>query len=77
MICWSFSDRFLYLLSLFMNDLCNTLLRIDRVQTIPADIGKRSRPIPVIDNVTEVDVAPMITIESTDSNFLCKVFYFL
>ena len=48
-----------------MINLCNTLLPKDRVQAKPADIGKTIRPIPVIDRVIEVDVAPMITIEST------------
>ena len=50
-----------------MINLCNTLLLNDRVQAIPADMGKIIKPIPVIDKVIEVDVAPMITILSTDS----------
>ena len=58
-----------------MINLCNTLLPNDRVQAIPADIGKIIRPIPVIDRVIEVDVAPMITIESTDSNIVFKFLY--
>ena len=58
----------MYLLYLFMTNLCNTLLPNDRVQAIPADIGKPIKPIPVIDKVIEVDVAPMITILSTESN---------
>ena len=49
-----------------MINLCNTLLPNDKVQAIPADIGKIIKPIPVIDKVIEVDVAPMITILSTD-----------
>ena len=53
---------------------CNTLLPNDRVQAIPADIGKLFKPIPVFDRVIEVDVAPMITIESTDSNIVFRVF---
>ena len=56
-----------------MINLCNTLLPNDRVQAIPADIGKIIKPKPVTDNVIEVDVAPMITIESTDSNTVFKV----
>ena len=56
-----------------MINLCNTLLPSDRVQAIPADIGKIFKPKPVTDNVIEVDVAPMITIESTDSNTVFKV----
>ena len=51
-----------------MNNLCNTLLPNDRVQAIPADIGKIIRPIPVTDKVIEVVVAPMITILSIDSS---------
>ena len=50
-----------------------TLLRNDRVQAIPADIGKIFNSTPVIDKVIEVDVAPMITIESTDSNIVFRV----
>ena len=56
-----------------MINLCNTLLPNDRVQAIPADIGKIIKPTPVIDIVIEVDVAAMITIESTDSNIVFKV----
>ena len=51
-----------------MINLCNTWLLNDGAQAIPADIGKTIRPIPVIDRVIEVDVAPMITILSIDSN---------
>ena len=57
--------------------LCNTLLPNDRVQAIPADIGKIIKPIPVIDRVIEVDVAAMITIQSTDSNIVFRVLKFL
>ena len=53
-----------------MINLCNTLLPNDRVHAIPADIGKTSKPIPVTDKVIEVDVAPIITILSTDSNIV-------
>ena len=56
-----------------MINLCNTLLPNDRKQAIPADIGKMIKPKPVIDKVIEVDVAPMITIESKDSNTVFKV----
>ena len=50
-----------------MITLCNTLLHKDRVHVVPADIGKTIKPIPVIDRILEVDVAPIITILSTDS----------
>ena len=58
-----------------MNNLCSILLPNDRVQAIPAVIGKIIKPIPVIDKVIEGDVAPMIMIESTDSNIVFRVFY--
>ena len=56
-----------------MINLCITLLANDRVQAIPADIGKIIKPIPVTDKVIEVDVAAMITILSTDSNTVFRV----
>ena len=56
-----------------MINLCNTLLPNDRVQAIPADIGKLNKPKTVTDRVIEVDVAPMITIESTDSKTVFRV----
>ena len=58
---------------MFIINLCNTLLPNDRVQAIPSDMGKIIRPIPVIDKAIEVDVAPMITILSTDSNIGFRV----
>ena len=60
-----------------MIKLCNTLLPRDRVQEIPADNGKTIKAIPVIDRVIEVDVAAIITIVSTDSNFVFRVLKFL
>ena len=59
-----------------MMNLCSTLLPIDRVHAIPADIGKTIKPIPVIDRVIEVDVAPIITIVSTVSKNEVSVLYF-
>ena len=56
-----------------MINLCNTLLPHDKPQAIPADIGKTINPIPVIDSVIDVEVAAMITIESTDSNIVFRV----
>ena len=53
--------------------LCNTLLPNDKVQAIPADFGKIIKPTPVTDKVIEVDVAPMMMIESTDSNTVFRV----
>ena len=57
--------------------LCNTLLPNRRVHAIPADIGKTIKPIPLTDKVIEVDVVPIITIVSTDSNFVLRVLEFL
>ena len=74
-VSWSRSYCFLNLLYLFMIVLCNTSLPKDRVQAIPADMGKTIKPIPVIDKVIEVDVAPMITIDSIDSNIEFYNFY--
>ena len=54
----------------------NTLLPNDKVQAIPADIGKIIIPTTVIDRVFEVEVAPMITTESTDSHIVFRVSYF-
>ena len=56
-----------------MINLCNSLLRSYKLQAIPADMGKTINPIPVIDRVIEVDVAPMITMLSTDSNIVFRV----
>ena len=56
--------------------LCNTLLPSDKVHAILADVGKKFRPIPVVDRVLELDVAPIITNLSTDSNILFIVLYF-
>ena len=56
-----------------MINLCNTLLPNDRLQAIPADMGKTINPIPVTDKVIEVDVAAMIAMLSTDSNIVFKV----
>ena len=59
-----------------MINLCNTLLPIDRVHALPTDIGKIIKPTPVIDRDIEVDVDPMITILSTDSNFVFRFYNF-
>ena len=72
-LSWSRSYCFSKLLYLFMIILCNTLLPKDRVQAIPADMGKTIKPIPAIDNFIDVDVAPMITIESFDTNIVFRV----
>ena len=56
-----------------MINLCNTLLPNDKVHAIPADIGRTIKPIPVIDKVSKVDVAPIIAIVSTDSNTVSRV----
>ena len=56
-----------------MINFCNTLLPNDGVQAIPADVGKIFKPTPVIDRVIEVDVAPLLTIVSTDSKIVFTV----
>ena len=53
--------------------LFNTLLPIDKVHAIPAEIGKTIKPIPVTDKVIEVDVSQGITIESIDSSMVFRV----
>ena len=52
---------------------CNTLLPNDRAHAFPAGIGKKIKPIPVIDRVIEVQFAPIVTIVSTDSNIVFRV----
>ena len=59
-----------------MINLCNILLPNDKVQAIPADFGKMIKPTSVNDRVIEVDVAPMITILSTDSSTMFRVLKF-
>ena len=54
----------------------HTSLPSDKAYAIPADIGKTIKPIPVIDKVIEVDVAPILTIVSTDSKIVFRVLYF-
>ena len=57
-----------------MINLCNILLPSDKPQAMLVDIGTTIKPIPVIDKVIEVDVAAMITMLSTDSNTVFRVF---
>ena len=56
-----------------MINLCYTLLANDKAHAFPADAGKTIKPIPVIDKILEVDVAPIITIVSTDSKIVFRV----
>ena len=56
-----------------MINLCNILLPNDRAQAIPTEIGKIIKPTPVFDRVIEVEVARLITIESTDSKTVFRV----
>ena len=55
----------------------NTLLLHDKAYANPVDFAKTIKPIPVTDRVIEVDVIPIITIASTDSNTLFRVLHFL
>ena len=59
-----------------MISFCTTLLPNDKIHATPADIGKKIKPIPVIDNAFEADVAPIVTIVSTDSDIVFRVSYF-
>ena len=56
-----------------MINFCDTLLPNDEPQAIPADIGRILKPKPVIDRVIEVEVAPMITMETSDSKTVFRV----
>ena len=49
------------------------MLSNDRAYANPADFGKIFKPIPVVDRVTEVNVAAIYTIVSTDSNNAFRV----
>ena len=50
------------------------MLANDIAQAILADIGKKTKPIPVINRVIEVDVVPMIIILSTDYKTVFRIF---
>ena len=56
-----------------MISLCSILLPKDIPQATPATTGKTIKPTPVTDRLIEVEVAPMITILSTDSNTIFEV----
>ena len=56
-----------------MINLCKILLPNDKPQAILADIGKIIKPKPGTDKVIDVDVAAMMTILSTDYNFVFKI----
>ena len=60
-----------------MINLCNILLPAYKPHAVPADIGKIFKPIPVFDKVIKVDVALVITIQSTDSNIVFGGLYYL
>ena len=48
------------------------MLPKDKVHAIPADNGKTIKPVPVIDKVVEVDVAPILPIVSNGSNIVFR-----
>ena len=56
-----------------MINVCHTLLHSDKVHAILAVIGKIIKPILVIDSVLEVDVAPILLIESTVPKIVFRV----
>ena len=48
---------------------------IEHKQT-PTEVGTRNEPTPVTDRITDVVVAPILTIVSTDSSFDVSVYNF-
>ena len=59
--------------------MCITQLRTDRAQQIPAESGTTIKPTPVIDEVTDFVVAPIITNVLIDSDIdgnVSQFFYF-
>ena len=61
-------------MTLFNTILCNTFLPDGRAQAIPAKIGTTINPTPVTDKVTDVVVAAIIAIISTDTKVDVSVF---
>ena len=57
-----------------MINLCTTLLPIDRVHAIQADIDKTIKTVTVIDKVIKVDAASILIKLFTDSNTVFRVF---
>ena len=55
---------------------CITLLLIVNPPDTPLDIGIAIKPIPVKDNVIQLDVEAIITIVSNDFNIVVNFFYF-
>ena len=55
----------------------NTLLPKDKAQADAVDIGITIKPIPVRDNVIELDVVAIITNVSNDFSIVVIVLYFL
>ena len=53
--------------------LCIALLPNIRAHAIAADVGRIIKPIPLIDKVIEINVAPKKTIVSTDSKTVFRV----
>ena len=54
----------------------NILLLFTNPQAIPFDIGITIKPIPVRDNLIEIDVVAIKTIVSNDVNFVVNVCFF-
>ena len=53
------------------------MLPTDRVHAIPGDIGRIIKQTQIIDKLIEVDVAPIITIVSTDSKLVLSFIIFI
>ena len=54
-----------------------TLLPIDHPHAVAVDVGIAINPIPVRDNVIELDVVTVITNVSNDFSIVVSVSYFL
>ena len=54
----------------------NTLLPNDKPHAVSVDIGIAIKPIPVRDNVIELDVVAIMTNVSNDFNIVVIVLYF-
>ena len=67
----------MYLLYLFIITSFITLLQIDNPHAVAVDSGIAIKPIPVRDNVIELDVVAIITNVLNDFNIVVYVLYFL
>ena len=66
----------MYLLYFCITISYKTLLVTVNPHAMPVDIGITIKPVPVTDNLIELDVVAIITIVSKDFNILDNVLYF-